>query len=274
MRLLVALPLLLAACGSFPVPIDPLFKVSPYLANYQLRGKMSMQSPGPVNNPSQSLRQFGFGSHEDDVGVRASLGDGLTGLNFDYYRLDMDTSRTGVLTDDFGTLGAGDTATMSATMDEWRFGWMHEVYHHSASFRQDPLDMHVGLGAVYAYRNLRMRPRTVISASSPAPDPLPSQNIDLVGDAIYPSVRMRTVWRSLRFDFNYAISPDLQLTGDYDGILQDFETRFGYELPYQDIEFFAGWRYSTLKGNGSNNGLGYDADLKLDGFQFGMSVHF
>jgi len=273
MRILAALPLLLTACDTFPVTVDPRLQVSPYLAAYQLRGDMSMQSNngmGPVNNAPQSLRQFGFDNYEDDVGVRANLGDGFAGLSLDYYRLDMNTSRTGQLTDDFGNLRQGEFVRMSATMDEWRFGWMNEVFRHRGEFRADELDLRLGLGAVYAQRKLLMRTQT----DDPSVTPERRQNVEITGDAIYPAVRFRANWRSLSLNVDYAISPELQFGGDYDGTQQDFETWLSYAVPYQDVSLFAGFRYSVLEGNGSSSGLEYQADLRLDGFQFGMSVHF
>jgi len=58
------------------------------------------------------------------------------------------------------------------------------------------------------------------------------------------------------------------------GVLQDAEVRASYTMPLNDITFFAGYRYSQLDASGTTNGFGYDADLTLDGYQFGVAVTF
>lgn len=267
--LLVAAALLSAACDSFPVTVEPRIQVSPYLAVYQLRGEIAMQNDpgtGPVDNRPQSLRNFGFDNYEEDIGVRADIGDGFAGLRIDYYHLDQNTTRTGVLDDEFGNLLAGDMARMSARMDEWRVTWVQEVFTHRGTFREHDLDLVFGAGVTYAQRELDMHMRSA--------DGLRQQNVEMSGGVFYPAARCRLSWRGVHLDADYAISPHLDIGGDFDGVLQDIEARLSYQVPFQDVTLFAGWRYSVLEGEGTTGGLGFDADLRLDGVQFGLQVTF
>ena len=79
--------------------------------------------------------------------------------------------------------------------------------------------------------------------------------------------------KSFAFDFDYAIAPGL-VTGDYDGMQQDIEARLSYSVPFQDVTLFAGYRYSLFSAKGNEGGLAYDSDLRLDGYQFGITVSF
>ncbi len=259
---------ILASCETFPVMADPKIAVSPYLSEYQLRGSVALQNDpgtGPQDNAAQSLRTFGFGSHEDDVGVRADIGDGFAGLRLDYYRLTMNTSRTGVLTDDFGALLAGDIVGMAATMDEWRIGWTESVVAEKLAFRGQPLDLRVAVGGIYAHRDLTMRMRS--------DDGLRRQSVHETGEAFYPAARVRAGLKNVALDLEYAIAPGL-VTGDLDGTQQDFEARLSYTVPFQDVTLFAGYRHSVLAAAGSEGGLAYDSDLVIDGYQFGLLVTF
>jgi hypothetical protein len=271
MRVLVlVLAAALAACSSTTFA-QPRVLVSPYLAVYQLRGKVGVQSQptpgGPLqDNPAQSMVTFGQDHHREDVGVRADIGDGFAGVRFDYYKLDMGTSKTGVLTADWGRLRAGDTVRMEAEMDELRIGYLESLGTLRASFRGEPLTFRFAGGGVFAYRDMTLRARTDDGART--------QNVGITGDVIYLATRFRASWRDVAFDAEYAISPDLVLGGDFQDVLQDVELRASYTLQQHDISFFGGWRWSTLKASGSTDGFGYDADLKIDGFQFGVSLSF
>lgn len=258
----------LAACSSFPITSEPRILFSPYFAKYRLRGDVAMQNDpgtGIENNAAQSTSTFGLGDYEDDYGLRFDLGDGFGGLRLDYYRLGMGTSQGGLLTDDFGALIAGDTATMRAGMDEWRLAYLQSVLDVDASYRGTPVKFQFALGGAVADRDLSMRVTTT--------DGLRTQGVDPSGDAFYGAARFRAQVRQVSFDVDYAICPSLT-TGDYDGTQHDFEARLAYAVPFQDVTLFAGYRYSVIQAEGEQDGFGWYSDLRLDGAQFGISVTF
>lgn len=262
---------LCSGCTS-TVLAEPSILVSPYLAVYQLRGKTSMQSPGanpgdpPQDNALQRMQTFGQDRHREDIGVRGDLGDGFAGIRLDYYRLDMGTTRSGVLGADWGLLPAGEAAQIRAQMDELRVGWVEPVLDVRTEWRDRPLRLRLGAGGVYAYRSMDLQGRT--------PDGMIGQNASIGGDVAYGALRARAEWRDFAIDLEYAVSPGLVLSGDYRDTLQDFEARASYRLPQRDIRFFAGMRYSTLPAKGRQGDFRYEADLVIDGFQFGVTVTF
>lgn len=268
--LLLGLSLALAACESFPVPTDPRVHVSPYYAHYRLRGDVAMQSnpgTGPEDNAAQSLDALGQGHHADDAGVRADIGDGFSGIRVDYYQLEMGPRGSTTLTDEFGSIPTGATAQAQPKMDEWRLSLTHEVYATKMRWRQDPIDMRFGLGGTWANRRMDVDVRGSDLLGSYA------QKLDFGGDVFFGAARFRATLGQVSLDVEYALSPDLQ-TGEWDDVQQDFETRLSYAVPFQDVTVFAGWRYATLDGSGSAGGLGYDADMTIDGYQFGVTVTF
>ena len=272
MRLLAALFVasLSGACAS-PTFAEPRILVSPYLALYQLRGDIGMQSQpvpaGPLqDNAAQTMRTFGQDHHREDVGVRVDIGDGFGGLRFDYYRLDMNTSKDGLLLSDWGNLLAGDRVRMRADMDELRIGYLESLGTVRTTWRERPLALQFALGGVLAHRSLSLHART--------DDGVRSQNAELDGDVLYGAARFRATWREWAFDADYAASPELVLGGDFENLLQDLELRCSYTLPLHDVTFFAGYRLSTLEASGRSDAFAYDADLTLDGFQLGVAVTF
>ncbi len=261
---------LLAACSTTTFA-EPRILVSPYLALYQLRGDVGMQSQpvpgGPLqDNAPQPLRTFGQDHHREDIGVRADIGDGFAGLRIDYYRLDQNTSKSGALGADWGRLLATDVVRMRAEMDELRIGLLEPITTVRATWRERPLTLRLAGGGVFAYRAMELRARTE--------DGVRTQNAEIDGDVLSLAARFRAGWRDWAFDVDYAISPEIVLGGDFDGVLQDLELRLGYTMPLHDVTFFGGYRLSTLEARGHADGFRYDADLTIDGFQLGVSVTF
>ncbi len=250
---------------------EPRVLVSPYLAVYQLRGDIAMQSqPSPgsplQDNAAQTLLTFGQDHHHEDIGVRADIGDGFGGIRIDYYKLDMNTSRTGVIDADWGRLLAGDEVRMRADMDELRLGYLEPLGTVRTTYRDRPLALRFAVGGVLAHRDLSLQARTVDGART--------QNVEIDGDVLYAAARLQATWRDFAFDADYAASPEIVLSGDFEDLLQDLELRASYTMPLHDVTFFAGYRLSALTAKGDANGFGYDADLTIDGFQFGLSVTF
>lgn len=275
LAVLVASPLLLvpmAGCTS-TMQVEPELRVSPYLAVYELRGDVGMQSldagspPALQNNPQQPMRRFGQDKFREDVGVRADLGDGFGGLRADYYKLDMNTSRSGTLTHDWGRLLAGDQVSIYAEMDELRLAYLEPIWDIHTQYRGEDLRIRIAGGGAFATRSMRLRGKK--------DDNTRQQNLKLDGDVVYGAVRARAEWQQFAFEVDYAIATDeMVLGGEMGGISQDLEARLSYELPQRDIRLFVGARYSELSASGDANGFGYDADLVIDGLQFGASVTF
>lgn len=245
--------------------------VAPYLAMYQLRGDVGVQSeatPGGalLDNSPQSLRVFGQDHHREDVGVRVDIGDGFGGARIDYYRLDMNAPRGGVLGDDWGQLLAGDEVRMNASMDELRIGYHEPVLTLRTTWREQPLTVRFAVGGVFAYRDLDLAARTV--------DGTRSQSVEIQGDVLYLGARCRVGWRDVALDVEYAGSPEIVLGGDFDNYLQDVEIRLGYTLPLHDVTLFGAYRLSTFEAEGGTGRFAYDADLTLDGFQLGVALSF
>lgn len=261
---------LLAGCTS--VFAEPRITLSPYYAVYQLRGDATVQTdPGggaPLqNNPRQDLGLFGMDTHEDDVGFRAEVGDGFGGLRVDYYKLDMTTSQNGILPADWGMLQEDDVMRMRAEMDEVRISYVHPLFSTTTSWREEDLTIRVGGGAEFAWRDLTLRAFT--DENFPA---MRNQDVPIDGQTISAAARFRVEWMELTFDADYAISPYLAVRGDLGGVGQDLELRASYAIPLRDVTFFAGYRYSEFQADGTIGVVGYDADLVLDGWQFGLTV--
>jgi hypothetical protein len=273
MRQLVVLLAAAAFTGcTSTVLTEPVIHVSPYLALYQLRGDTKMQSQGTlpsdiVNNPRQPLRRFGQDRFREDVGVRVDIGDGFGGLRGEYYKLDMNTSRSNELQADWGRLLAGDFASIYAEMDELRVGYVEPFADIRTKYRDEDLRLQFGAGGVFATREMDMRGRESTNTRT--------QNLKFDGDIVYVAVRARATWMDFSLDLDYAIAPEsFVIGGDMEDLSQDFEARFSYQLPQRDIQLFAGVRYSEFSASGIANGFRYDTDLVVDGFQFGALVTF
>jgi hypothetical protein len=261
---------LLASCSTTTLA-EPRILVSPYLALYQLRGDVGVQSQpipsGPLqDNPPQSLRTFGQDHYREDIGVRADIGDGFAGIRIDYYQLDQNTSKSGTLGADWGRLLAGDVVRMRADMDELRVGYLENVGTMRTTWRELPLTLRFAAGGVLTWRDMDLQASTVDNARS--------QNVEIDGEVVSVAARFRASWRDFAFDAEYAISPELVLGGDFEGLPQDLELRLGYTLPMHDVTFFGGYRFSTFEAEGQADQFRYDADLTIDGFQLGVSVTF
>ena len=271
MRALAALPLALFAGCTSATFAEPRILVSPYLALYQLRGDVALQAfaagPAfPVDRTPQTMRTFGQDHHREDFGVRADIGDGFAGVRFDYYKLDMNTSRVGTLTDDWGDLLAGDQVRMRAEMDELRIGYLESLGTLRTTWRDHPLTVRFAGGGVFSHRDLALRARTE--------DGVRSQNVEIEGDTVFAAARCRASWRDWALEAEYAASPEIVLGGDFEGFQQDLELRLAYTMPLHDVTFFGGYRLSMFDAEGHAGRLAYDADLTIDGFQFGLSVTF
>lgn len=260
---------LLAAC-SLPHSLeDPRILVAPYYPTYQLRGDTSLQSPGapPTDNPAVQVEDFGLRGHSSDVGMRIDIGDDFDSFRVDYYRMDHHSKNPGVLPAAWGALLAADTVRLETRLDEIRVGYVGEVLREKFGKGERQVDLRLGLGGVIAWRDLRFRAREATG--------LRSQDVTVGDDGVvYPAARARVTWRGAYLEGEYAISPDLQFGGDYQGVQQDIEVRIGYQVPMQDVSVFAGWRWSEWNIDGFEGPLHHEAELVMDGFQFGVRILF
>ena len=266
----------LTGCTS-TVLTEPIVHVSPYLALYRLRGDTKMQSEQPpgsgviADNAALPLSSFGHDRTREDVGVRVDIGDGFGGLRADYYKLDMNTARSGVLTQDWGDLLTADLASIRAEMDELRLGYVEPLADTTVPWRGEDLQLRLGAGGVFATRRMKMRGREATNVAT--------QDLEFSGDQVYAAVRAQATWQDITLDLDYAVSPEsFVIGGDVEDLSQDFEARVSYQLPHRDIRFFAGWRYSELAASGSAEGLAgsyrFENDLVIDGIQLGVVVTF
>ncbi|HEB52010.1 MAG TPA: hypothetical protein ENI87_02015 [bacterium] len=262
----------LAGCTS-TVMADPEVRFSPYMAVYKLRGKTKMQSadvnnPGQLqNNPYQQLRKFGHDRFREDVGYRLDVGDGFGGLRAEYYRLDMNTSRRGVLTSDWGQLLNGDRVYIDAEMDETRLGWTEPLADFTSEYRDEDVHIHFGAGALISNRQMTLRGST--------DDNVRKQNVEFGGDTLYVSVRARAEWQQFTLDLDYAFAPEeFVLAGDLEDFSQDIEARLSYRIPGRDMRFFAGMRYVNYSASGQATGFRYDNQFEVTGYLLGVSVTF
>ena len=198
---------------------------------------------------------------------RADIGDGFGGIRMDYYQLDMDTSKSGELTSDWGNLLESDKVSLYANMDELRIGYVEPIADYRTEYRDEDLRFQFAAGANFTYRQMTLKARDETFTRA--------QNFELGGDTIGAAVRARISWMALSLDVDYVVSPEaLVLSGEIEGLSQDIETRLSYQLPQRDISFFAGLRYSEFSGNGEAGSFEYDSDMVIDGMQFGISVTF
>lgn len=272
MRSLVVLPFvaLLGACTSI-VFAEPRILVSPYLAIYQLRGEVGVQSAPTAGAPNQdnapqTMRTLGQDHHREDVGVRVDVGDGFGGVRFDYYKLDMGTARVGELGADWGNLLATDPVQLKAKMDELRISYLEPLGTLRTTWRERPLTLRAAIGGMFQYRNMRLDAKTEAGDRT--------QKVQIEGDIVGFSGRLRAAWQDFAFDADYSVSPEFELSGDLEGLMQDLELRASWNMALHDVTFFGGYRLSTFAAKGFAGTFAYDADLIIDGFQFGVTVTF
>lgn len=251
---------------------EPVVHASPYLAIYQLRGDTSLQSntnqpAAPQDNPAVSMDTFGHGRSREDVGIRLDVGDGFGGLRADYYKLDMDTSRSGVLANDWGQLRAGEAVNLFAEMDELRLGYVEPLLDARADWRGKELRLRLGAGGVLAVRDMNLRARETTNTRR--------QSVTFRGDVAYVALRAHAAWQDVELDLDYAVAPEaFKLSGDVEGVSQDLEARVSYRLPQGDMRFFAGYRLSEFSATADADGLVAQSNLEINGIQLGFLVTF
>jgi hypothetical protein len=264
--LLPTVALLAAACTT--TFAEPRYQLSPYVAVHRLRGDAGAATPGVGGGPAtanapQPLSRFGQGDRGDDLSWRFDVGDGFAGVRVDWYRLDLDGDGGSPLDGGYGAFAAGETATLRARMEEFRVGYVDTVATTRIDLQGRPLTLRAGAGGVFASRDLSLTARRTTDGAN--------ERSSFDGENLYAAVRLGARWRDFALDAEYALSPDLALGGDVDGVLHDVELRAAWTLPYYDVTLFAGWRLATIDASTSG---GRSADLTLDGWLLGVAVSF
>ena len=262
-----ALLLLLGGCTAIPGLNKPKVSLVPQYSVLKVSGDTSMQSPapsGPTNNPEQSLDNFGMGSFDGDIGGMVRLGDGFSGIEFGYLRLDNTDTRSGTLTSNWGNLLAGDTVNSKLEGDEFRLRYLGQVidYENESTFLAG-----LGFGGMLAHRNFTFR--------TTAQNVARSQDVTMRDSGVfYIAGRARLGYYGFALTGDYAISPGLNFGGDFDDTLQDAELTLSYTFTDQNVTLAAGYRWEDLPAQGNEGGLDWQMDLRIEGFVLGIEVTF
>lgn len=231
---------------------------------YRLRGNAKMQSTGPVDNARMPLTDLGVGERDDDVGGLISVGDGFSGFEFGFYKLTMKDSTPARLTSDFGALQVGDEVVTGVEMDEYRARYIAKVFEQNVQKR---LKVTFGLGGAIAHREFEMFPKEVGTGAG---------QIVTARDYGMPYVvaRLRGTVGPVSLNLDWAYNDGVDFGGDFDGRMQDVELTGRYEFALQEVAVFAGYRFSEFPASGHEAELGYELDLRLDGWFIGGQMRF
>ena len=270
----LALALLLVApsCASLPGMQDSSVTLSPRYYRYELRGKARMQSVSGgsiVENAPVSASQLGQNHHDDDIGAVLAIGDGFSGFDLEYQKIEIEDTSAGVLTSDFGRLPSGTIVNSEFAMDEYRVGYVAELFDHEFELSDDDyLRIRIGPGLTVAHREGKLK---VISEL----DPIQNENLKFGDDGVpYLGLRARAEWRSASLQIDWDYNPDLTFGGDFDGELHDVEVLGRYGLESQVVTFLAGYRWSDLQMTSTAVGLRYDTDFRMEGWVLGVEFRF
>ncbi len=257
-----------AACSGVPGLEYPQIALAPQYTSLRWSGRAQMQSSdgsgGVRQNPPVAHRELGLGHHDDDAGIAIECGDGFSGADFGYLRLDQYSTLPGTLSSDFGGLMAGDAVTARVTMDELRLRYVAALLDVAA---ESGVGFELGAGAALAHRNVKMRFEQSGGARG--------QRLALRDDGVpYLAARARLSYRVFGLRADYAISPHAAFGGDFDGTLWDLEVLGTFTFTDQDLTAFGGYRRSALPARGSEGGFAYDTDFSLDGWVLGVRFIF
>jgi len=263
---------MLGACSSIPGLDDPTLTLAPYYAGYEVRGSTNMQSDAGMgvlmNNGEIDLEQFGVNSRDDDVGIYAEMSEGISGLRFTYLRLDQVSQDKGILPANWGNMLETDLVRTVLEMDEYRLNYTAAIFDQTVEFRDEDLRMELGIGGTIAHRDFVMRVREESAI-------LREEKIELKDDGVlYGTARARLSWRGAAITADYAYSDDWSLGGDFKGVLQDLEITGSYELDFQDVRLFGGWRRTEIPAQGTRDEFRVATDFLIEGFYLGLGIDF
>lgn len=276
-RLRTALALALLAwsstgCSSLPGLQDPEITLSPRFYLYDLTGDARMQSFAPsgvAENAAVSTSQLGQNRRGDDVGGVLAIGDGFSGIEFEYQRIELEDTSTGVLSADFGAVPPATTVSSTFTMDELRLSYTVQLLDHEFDLGEEQyLRVRLGPSATLVHREGGL---FVFEDGNSALN----QDADFSDDGVpYVGLRGRVDWNDVALQVDWDYNPDLTFGGDFDGELHDLEVLARYEFDAQDISVLAGYRWSDLRTSGSAGDLRYDMDFQLEGWVLALEFTF
>jgi hypothetical protein len=259
--------LLLGGCWWMPGMEDPRVTIRPVYAAYELTGDTSLQSrvgSTIVDNSPNSVNEFAAGERGDDWGGELSIGNGFSGFDFAYLKLDMHTTKVGRLGSGWGALAAGDQVRTKFFLEEFRLRYIAGLI--DLELHED-WRLQIGAGGALAHREATFEAVELNAARK--------QKIKFSDDGVlYGGGRARLGYKHVFVDVDYMISPDLTFGGDFTDTLQDLELKAGWRFEDQDVELIAGWRFSEFPAEGTQDGLRFDADFGLEGFFAMLSVRF
>lgn len=262
--------LFLGSCSSVPGFGEPRVTLLPVVALLDVEGKTSMQSPaGPtvVNNGSVDLRDLGVGDRSSETGGALRMGDGFSGLDVLFLNIDNSSSRSGTLAENWGNLLSGDQVNTQVEGNEFRLRYIAQMFGRSFETEDEEVVVQLGAGGVLAHRELKFQATTTNGVRAQSATPKDDGVLYLAG-------RGSVAYRSFGLVADLAISPSLNIGGDFDGTMWDLELMGTYTLEDQDLTAFVGWRRSEMSADGTDGGFRYDLDLTFDGYFMGLELSF
>ena len=262
-------------CSWLPGLADPELRIGPRMYLYRHEGEARMQSVGqtaPENNPAMDVSRFGQLRRDEDYGGVLSLGDGFSGVEAQVQLVEIDDSKTGTLTTNFGAVPAGTEVNSNLEYDEYRLGYLAELYGYELEADEDDsILLQVGAGGELVHRNGDFE----IFDPLGVPGQRAEQRIRFRSDVTpYLRARGRATWREFSVQADWAFNPDVHFGGEFDGVMNDVEVVVRYLIETQDISLLAGYRWSQLPMSGVEGDLRFDADFWVEGYVLGIDVLF
>ena len=261
----VALLLGVGGCSFLPGLEEPELTIAPQLVLLEVRGTTNMLSAtqtGPFG--PMPLTDFGVGDRDADYGGSLRLGDGFSGVELGFTRLENKSSDEGLLTNDWGNLLAGDTVKSQLDGLEIRLRYLAGLFDHELD---NGVRIQLGAGAAVGYRGYTFKSFDINGVRR--------QEIDIQDDGMpYAAARGRVSYLGFGAQVDYGINPDVPLGGDFDGLTQDLELLATYTFEDQNITAHAGYRRTWLEADGREGPLWYEIDLTIDGYVLGLEFTF
>lgn len=213
---------------------------------------------------------------DEDIGVVAHLGDGFSGIELYYQRVDIDDSVRTDLPSTFGMIPAGSTVNSNLGYDEFRLGYVGEVYGHEFELgpedEEEYVNLRLGAGLELTHRDGDFEVFEDITGIGRTGL---GDSIDFTDSGvIYGKVRGRVSWRQFALQVDFAYSPDLAFGGELEGDHFDTEIQGRYTLFDQDLSLLIGYRRSTFEVTSTEAGFQGDAAFAVDGVFLGIEVGF
>ena len=258
----------LAGCSSAPGLEDPTLALKPMVFFYENIGKTRMQSPsggGVQDNAAMDLDLFGMSERDTNVGGYLTYGDGFSGLEFFYQNVELGSTRRGTLTAAWGAIPLGTEVHSRFDMDEFKLSYRGQIFEYET---EKEIRFRLALGASIVQRSGGFDAFETDAGTA-------FQNTNFEDDgAVYGAGRARIEYAGAALDADYALSPNLNFGGDFDGTMWDLEITGSYTLEGQDMTFLAGYRWSELPISGVQEGLLFEHDFRLQGYFLGLQFAF